>query len=45
MINDNTRYDPENCGLYKPRHKTLYVQCDVMRDKKRYQVKVDLISP
>jgi hypothetical protein len=45
MINENTRYDPKNCGLYKPGHKTHYVQCNVMRDKKRYQAKVDLISP
>jgi len=34
MINENTRYDPKNCGLYKPGHKTHYVQCNVMRDKK-----------
>jgi hypothetical protein len=45
MINENTRYDPKNCGLYKPGHKTHYVQCNVMRDKKRYQAKVELISP
>ncbi|SCX03668.1 hypothetical protein [Candidatus Aquiluna sp. UB-MaderosW2red] len=45
MISENTRYDPKNCGLYKPGHKTHYVQCNVMRDKKRYQAKVDLISP
>jgi hypothetical protein len=45
MINENTRYDPKNCGLYKSGHKTHYVQCNVMRDKKRYQAKVELISP
>ena len=45
MINENTRYDPKNCELYKPGHKTHYVQCNVMRDKKRYQAKVELISP
>ena len=45
MINENTRYDPKNCRLYKPGHKTHYVQCNVMRDKKRYQAKVELISP
>jgi hypothetical protein len=45
MINDNTRYDPKNCGLYKPGHKTHFVQCNVMRDKKRYPAKVDLVSP
>jgi hypothetical protein len=45
MINEKNRYDPKNCGLYKPGHKTHYVQCNVMRDKKRYKAKVDLISP
>jgi tRNA(Leu) C34 or U34 (ribose-2'-O)-methylase TrmL len=45
MINENTRYDPKNCGLYKPGHKSHYVQGNVMRDKKRYQAKVELISP
>jgi hypothetical protein len=45
MINDNTRYDPKHCGLSTPGHKTHYVHCNVMRDKKRYQAKVDLISP
>jgi hypothetical protein len=44
MISDNTRYDPKRCGLYKPGHRTHYVQCNVMRDKKRYLAKVDLVS-
>lgn len=45
MINENTRYDPKHCGLYKPGHKTHYIQCNVMRDKKRYPAEVELVSP
>ena len=45
MINENTRYDPKHCGLYKPGHKTHFVQCNVMRDKKRYPAEVELVSP
>ena len=45
MLNDSTRYDAKHCGLYKPGHKTHFVQCNVMRDKKRYPAKVDLVSP
>jgi hypothetical protein len=45
MINENTRYDPKRCGLYKPGHKTHFVQCNVMRDKKRYPAVVELVSP
>jgi hypothetical protein len=45
MINENTRYDPKHCGLYKPGHMTHFVQCNVMRDKKRYPAVVELVSP
>ena len=45
MINENTRYDPKHCGLYKPGHKTHYIQCNVMRDKKRFPAVVELVSP
>jgi hypothetical protein len=45
MINDNPRYDPKHCWLYKPGHKTHYIQCNVMRDKARYPAVVELISP
>ena len=45
MINENTRYDPKRCGLYKPGHMTHFVQCNVMRDKKRYPAEVELVSP
>ena len=45
MINENTRYDPKHCGLYKPGHKTHYIQCNVMRDKARYPAVVELVSP
>ena len=44
MINENTRYDPKRCGLYKPGHKTHFVQCNVMRDKARYPAVVELVS-
>ena len=36
MINENTRYDPKHCGLFKPGHKTHWVQCNVMRSKERF---------
>ena len=45
MINENTRYDPKHCGLYKSGHKTHYIQCNVMRDKSRYPAVVELVSP
>ena len=45
MINENTRYDPKHCGLYKSGHKTHYIQCNVMRDKARYPAVVELVSP
>ena len=45
MINENTRYDPKRCGLYKPGHMTHYIQCNVMRDKARYPAVVELVSP
>ena len=45
MIDDNTRYDPKRCGLYKPGHKTHWVQCNVMRGKERFLAEVELVSP
>ena len=45
MINENTRYDPKHCGLYKPGHKTHYIQCNVMRSKERFPAVVELVSP
>ena len=45
MINENTRYDPKRCGLYKPGHMTHYIQCNVMKDKARYPAVVELVSP
>jgi hypothetical protein len=45
MINDNTRYDPKHCGLYKPGHKTHYIQCNVMRSKDQFPAVVELVSP
>ena len=45
MINENTRYDPKHCGLYKPGHMSHFVQCNVMRDKARYPAEVELVSP
>jgi hypothetical protein len=45
MINENTRYDPRHCGLYKPGHKTHFVQCNVMRSKDRFPAEVELVSP
>ena len=40
-----TNPNPRECGLYRPGHKTHYIQCNVMRKKPAYPAKVELLSP
>ena len=35
---------PQDCWLYKPGHKTHYIQLNVMRDKERFPAEVELID-
>jgi hypothetical protein len=35
---------PQDCWLYKPGHKTHYIQLNVMRDKERLPAEVELID-
>jgi hypothetical protein len=35
---------PQDCWLYKPGHKTHYIQINVMRDKERFPAEVELID-
>ena len=35
---------PQDCSLYKPGHKTHFIQLNVMRDKERFPAEVELID-
>ena len=35
---------PQDCWLYKPGHKTHFIQLNVMRDKERFPAEVELID-
>jgi len=35
---------PQDCWLYKPGHKTHFIQLNVMRDKERFRAEVELID-
>ena len=35
---------PQDCWLYKPGHKTHFIQLNVMRDKERFPADVELID-
>ena len=35
---------PQDCSLYKPGHRTHYIQLNVMRDKERFPAEVELID-
>ena len=45
MNSNDTIFDPKNCGLYKPGHRTHPVQAKVKYDLPRFPAEVELISP